>query len=50
MPALEIHLDEVIALLTATCQAALHTGWDPDLRHRTLEIVFEGLRPRDGRE
>ncbi|WP_424534441.1 hypothetical protein ACOZ38_29645 [Sphaerisporangium viridialbum] len=25
----EIRLDEVIALLTATCQAALHAGWDP---------------------
>ncbi|MEU7003321.1 hypothetical protein [Nonomuraea sp. NPDC046570] len=45
----KIRLDEVIALLTATCQAALHAGWDPDLQRRTLAIVFEGLRPRDGR-
>ncbi|MEV8631649.1 TetR/AcrR family transcriptional regulator [Streptosporangium sp. NPDC051023] len=38
--------DEVLALLTAACQGALHAGWDPDLQHRTLAIVFDGLRPR----
>ncbi|ACZ87950.1 TetR/AcrR family transcriptional regulator [Streptosporangium roseum] len=45
----EIRLDEVIALLAATCQAALHAGWEPDLQRRTLAIVFEGLRPKGGR-
>jgi AcrR family transcriptional regulator len=39
-------LDEVMAILTATCQGALHGGWDDDLRRRTLAIVFDGLRPR----
>ncbi|MEU1882587.1 helix-turn-helix domain-containing protein [Streptosporangium sp. NPDC020072] len=38
--------DEVLALLTALCQGALHAGWDADLRRRTLAVVFDGLRPR----
>ncbi|MCW2880028.1 MAG: putative transcriptional regulator, TetR family [Sphaerisporangium sp.] len=41
----DVRLDEVLALLTATCQGALSAGWDPDLRRRTLAIVFDGLRP-----
>lgn len=41
----DIHLDEVLALLGATCQGALRAGWDADLRRRTLAIVFAGLRP-----
>jgi AcrR family transcriptional regulator len=40
-----VKLDEVMALLTATSHSALHSGWDSDLRHRTLGIVFAGLRP-----
>jgi AcrR family transcriptional regulator len=40
-----VQLDEVMALLTATSHAALHSGWDGDLRRRTLAIVFAGLRP-----
>jgi AcrR family transcriptional regulator len=40
-----VRLDEVMALLTATSHSALHSGWDSDLRHRTLAIVFAGLRP-----
>jgi hypothetical protein len=40
----DIRLDEVMALLTATSQGALHAGWDADLRERTLAIVFAGLR------
>jgi hypothetical protein len=40
-----VRLDEVMALLTATSHSALHGGWDSDLRHRTLGIVFAGLRP-----
>jgi hypothetical protein len=29
----------------ATCQGALDGGWDRDLQHRTLAIVFQALRP-----
>lgn len=42
---MDIQLDEVMALLTATSQGALRAGWDRDLRERTLGIVFAGLRP-----
>jgi AcrR family transcriptional regulator len=41
----DVQLDEIMALLTATSHAALHSGWSPDLRGRTLSIVFAGLRP-----
>jgi AcrR family transcriptional regulator len=41
----DVRVDEVIALLTATCQGALHGGWNADLRERTLAVVFAGLRP-----
>lgn len=44
----EIQLDEVLALLTAAAQGALHAGWDPDLRRRTLAVIFTGLRPAPG--
>jgi AcrR family transcriptional regulator len=40
-----VRIDEVMALLAATCQGALQGGWDSDLRERTLAIVFAGLRP-----
>lgn len=40
----EIRLDEVMALLTAAAHGALHADWEPDLRHRTLAVVFTGLR------
>jgi AcrR family transcriptional regulator len=40
----EVQLDEVLALLTAAGQGALHGGWSPDLRERTLEVIFAGLR------
>jgi AcrR family transcriptional regulator len=41
----DVGLDEVLALLTATTQGALHAGWDPALQRRTLAVVFNGLRP-----
>ncbi|WP_332888609.1 TetR/AcrR family transcriptional regulator [Actinophytocola xanthii] len=41
----EIRLDEVLALLTATAQGALHGGWSEDLRRRALAVVFAGMRP-----
>jgi AcrR family transcriptional regulator len=38
----EVRLDEVLALLTAAAQGALR--WSPDLRERTLAVIFAGLR------
>ena len=43
----DVRLDEVLALLTAAGQGALHGGWPPDLRARTLEVIFAGLRRHD---
>ncbi len=40
----DARLDEVVALLVATCQGAVLAGWDGDLRRRTLAIIFDGLR------
>ena len=41
----DVRIDEVMALLAATCQGALQGGWGQDLRDRTLAVVFTGLRP-----
>jgi AcrR family transcriptional regulator len=41
----DVHLDEVIALLTAACHGALAAGWTPDLRRRTVARLLDGLRP-----
>jgi AcrR family transcriptional regulator len=41
----DVQIQEVMAVLTSTCQGALHAGWDHDLQHRTLTIIFNGLRP-----
>jgi AcrR family transcriptional regulator len=41
----DVGVDEVLALLTTTCHGALRAGWDPDLRRRTVAIIFDGLRP-----
>lgn len=38
----DVQLDEVLALLKAAAQGAL--DWSPDLRARTLEVIFAGLR------
>ncbi|MFD0687442.1 TetR/AcrR family transcriptional regulator [Actinomadura fibrosa] len=40
----QIRVTEVIALLTAACQGVLSGAWSEDLRHRTLEIIFNGMR------
>jgi hypothetical protein len=40
----EVRVDEVMALLESTCQGALSGAWTDDLRDRTLEIIFSGLR------
>lgn len=41
----DVGLTEVMALLTGACEGALRAGWNSDLRQRTLEIIFDGLRP-----
>ncbi|MBO2453632.1 helix-turn-helix transcriptional regulator [Actinomadura barringtoniae] len=41
----EVRTDEVVALLAAACQGAVHGGWDLDLRQRTLAVIFNGLAP-----
>ncbi|MGC4896728.1 TetR family transcriptional regulator [Micromonospora sp. DT31] len=38
-----VRLPEVMALLAAVCQGALHGGWDQRLQARTLAIIFAGL-------
>jgi AcrR family transcriptional regulator len=42
----DIQVDEVMALLTSTCQGALQAGWDSDLQRRALTVIFDGLRPQ----
>ena len=42
-----IMVDEVMALLVSACQGALHGGWSPELRRRTLAIMFAGLTTTD---
>jgi AcrR family transcriptional regulator len=42
----DARLDEVMALLTATTHGALAASWPEDLRHRTLALVLDALRPR----
>ncbi|MEU4214951.1 TetR/AcrR family transcriptional regulator [Actinoplanes sp. NPDC026623] len=39
----EVRTDEVMALLVGACQGALYGGWSPDLRRRTLGIMFAGM-------
>jgi AcrR family transcriptional regulator len=41
----DVHLSEVMALLTSTCQGALQAGWDRGLQEGALAIIFDGLRP-----
>ena len=40
---MDVRIDEVMALLGATAQGAQRSGWSPDLRLRTLRIIFAGL-------
>ncbi|MEU5881836.1 helix-turn-helix domain-containing protein [Spirillospora sp. NPDC047279] len=40
----DVHVSEVVALLTAACQGALLGAWSDDLRDRTLAIIFKGMR------
>jgi AcrR family transcriptional regulator len=41
----DVGMEELLALLSATCLAAQHNNWGEDLRTRTLAVVFDGLRP-----
>lgn len=45
----DARLDEVMALVTATAHGALAGSWTDDLRHRTLTLVLDALRPREPR-
>jgi AcrR family transcriptional regulator len=40
----DVGLAEVMALLTSLCQGALQGGWEAGLQHRTLAVVFTGLK------
>jgi len=42
----DVHLDEVMALLTATTHGALAAAWPDDLRHRTVTLLLDAFRPR----
>lgn len=46
----DVQVAEVVALITSTCQGALHGGWDNRLQRRALTIIFNGLRPVGMRE
>jgi AcrR family transcriptional regulator len=41
---LDVGVDEVMALLTSTCQGALQAAWDDELQRRALAVIFRGLR------
>jgi AcrR family transcriptional regulator len=40
-----VRIDEVMALLTASSQAAQQAAWSPDLQRRMLRTIFRGLAP-----
>ncbi|NUS73556.1 MAG: TetR/AcrR family transcriptional regulator [Corynebacteriales bacterium] len=42
----DLRTAELTALLGAICQAAMTEGWDKQLRDRSLNILFDGMRPR----
>ncbi|GAA4216667.1 MULTISPECIES: TetR/AcrR family transcriptional regulator [Microbispora] len=46
----DVGVPEVLALLIGLCQASLHAGWSPEVRDRTLAVVFDGLRPSPAAE
>jgi AcrR family transcriptional regulator len=43
----DIGVAELIALVVGASRAAEHAGRDRAVRARTLQVVFDGLRPRD---
>lgn len=42
----DIGVGELIALVVGASRAVEHTGWESPVRARTLQVVFDGLRPR----
>ncbi|MFI8764190.1 TetR/AcrR family transcriptional regulator [Streptomyces sp. NPDC053792] len=42
----DLGMPELLALLGAVCLAAERNQWGAELRDRTLEVVFDGCRPR----
>jgi AcrR family transcriptional regulator len=46
----DVALDEVMALLSATSEGALQGEWGDDLQHRTLAVIFTGLRNHNGHD
>ncbi|WP_067501682.1 TetR/AcrR family transcriptional regulator [Actinoplanes sp. TFC3] len=44
----ELGLSEVMALLTSLCAGALRGGWGSALQHRTLAVVFAGMKGTRG--
>jgi hypothetical protein len=41
----DIGVTELIALVVGASRAAEHVGWEGAVRARTLQVVFDGLRP-----
>lgn len=41
----DIGVAEVIALLIGVTRASEHTGWDPQVQARIIDVVVSGLRP-----
>jgi AcrR family transcriptional regulator len=44
----DVRMPEVYALLIGTSRAAAYGGSGPDVQSRSVEIVFDGLRPHTG--
>ncbi|MGP3915198.1 TetR/AcrR family transcriptional regulator [Nonomuraea sp. 10N515B] len=42
----DLHMPEVLALLSATCMAAERNQWPADLQSTALALLFDGFRPR----
>ncbi|MEU8278913.1 TetR/AcrR family transcriptional regulator [Microbispora bryophytorum] len=42
----DLRMPELLALLCGACLAAERDQWSDDLRRRTLDVLFDGLRPR----
>ncbi len=42
----DLRMPELLALLSGACLAAERDQWSDGLRRRTLDILFDGLRPR----
>jgi AcrR family transcriptional regulator len=42
----DVGIPEIIALLMGAARSAEHAAADPEVRQRSLSIVFDGLRPR----